>query len=170
MPEVKGQHKVFRGQMFQHSLSLEEQKMFGKKGPRGRFARDCKNNKPQYEEGGEEDGSSDYEDNKRKISALAKPFKGMFQRKNEKNGIVCSICFTPEPPLCELFCTSVCNRYFHQECVKNVWANANSEPDELWKCPDCAADQFYCFVCHHQGILNISQKKDSFVMEDGTTP
>lgn len=90
-----------------------------------------------------------------------------FAKRNEKNGIVCAYCLHPETPsnLCAWFCSSYCQRFFHEDCKDNLFATEGKRlPNSAlnkghWQCDDCLDNKALCFCCKSKGQILLFPKK-----------
>lgn len=88
-------------------------------------------------------------------------------KRNEKNGIVCSVCLMPETfeNSCVWFCQRYCQRSFHEQCKIKLFPDRSSDltarkqPSIFWECDDCAENTAECFCCKKKGVILVFPKK-----------
>jgi len=118
-----------------------------------------------------------------KVDSLCAPKIWLqFNKRNEKNGIVCAYCTQPETMEnpCTFYCHSYCQRSFHEKCKDKLFPKKESEsgeelesplnaavttrqqtkvPDGYWQCEDCSENTAQCFCCKNKGLILVFPKK-----------
>lgn len=89
-----------------------------------------------------------------------------FNKRNEKNGIVCAACMQPETQEnpCTWFCQSYCQRSYHDACKEQKFTRNAADSDSarrkgMWQCDDCQDNVAECFCCKQKGLILVFPKK-----------
>lgn len=89
----------------------------------------------------------------------------VIMKRNEKNGIVCAVCWKPETfdNPCLWFCQRYCQRSFHDSCKDKVFSEKSDSKrpssSGYWECDDCAENIAECFCCKKKGVILVFPKK-----------
>lgn len=86
-------------------------------------------------------------------------------KRNEKNGIVCAVCWQPETAdnPCKWFCQRYCQRSFHDQCKEKLFPEQQESKrvasSGYWECEDCSENTAECFCCKKKGVILVFPKK-----------